>query len=568
MPNVVYPLLRRLLLPLIVLVLVYAVSTLGFVLIPGQDDQGRPWHMDFFHAFYFVSFMGSTIGFGEIPYPFTEAQRAWTTVSIYATVIAWLYGIGALLTTLQDPAFRRLMVETRFRRAVRHLREPFYLVCGYGDTGSQLVAALAEEGIMTVVVDIREERIREVELSDLPYLPPALCADASVPSVLQQAGLESPHCRALIALTDDDEANLAAAVAAHLLNPSVRVIARAERPELQANIASFGANDVLNPYELFAGRLALALHSPGMYVLFEWMTGVPHEPLQEPLFPPHGRWILCGYGRFGKAVYRRLAEEGVQATVVEADPERTDAPWDAVVGVGTQPDTLEEAGIHEALGIVAGTDNDINNLSIIATARELNPNLFMVARQNQTSNDPLFAAANLALVMKRGSVIAHKIFALLRTPLIGDFLDLAREQGNDWANQLVSRILGVVTDEVPQIWEVEITPDGAPGFFDAPPACTPTVDALRRDPRDRSLRLECIPLLLRRGTERLLLPGEDTPLEEGDHLLFCGSQVARSEMEWIVNNVNALHYVLTGVERPHGAIWRWLRRGEHPACPG
>ena len=63
MSIVFYLLLRRLRLPLLVLVGVYAISILGFVLIPGQDNHGNVWDMSFFHAFYFVSFMGSTIGF-------------------------------------------------------------------------------------------------------------------------------------------------------------------------------------------------------------------------------------------------------------------------------------------------------------------------------------------------------------------------------------------------------------------------------------------------------------------------------------------------------------------------
>ena len=76
MGHVFYLLLRRLRTPIITIIVVYSVSVLGFVLIPGVDDEGKPWRMDFFHAFYFVSFMGSTIGFGEIPYPFTAGQRA------------------------------------------------------------------------------------------------------------------------------------------------------------------------------------------------------------------------------------------------------------------------------------------------------------------------------------------------------------------------------------------------------------------------------------------------------------------------------------------------------------
>ena len=98
----IFILLRRLHLPLAVLVLVYAAAVLGFTLVPGVDPRGQPWRMGFLHAFYFVSFLGSTIGLGEIPYPFSYAQRLWTTAAIYATVLSWLYAIGALFNVLQD----------------------------------------------------------------------------------------------------------------------------------------------------------------------------------------------------------------------------------------------------------------------------------------------------------------------------------------------------------------------------------------------------------------------------------------------------------------------------------
>ena len=59
--------------------------------------------MGFFDAFYFMSYTASTIGFGELPHPFTEAQRLWVTISIYLTVIGWAYAIGSLLALFQEP---------------------------------------------------------------------------------------------------------------------------------------------------------------------------------------------------------------------------------------------------------------------------------------------------------------------------------------------------------------------------------------------------------------------------------------------------------------------------------
>ncbi|WP_419625911.1 hypothetical protein, partial [Thiolapillus sp.] len=46
-------------------------------------------------------------------------------------------------------------------------------------------------------------------------------------------------------------------------------------------------------------------------------------------------------------------------TVMEAMPEKTGEPKQGVVrGRGTEEDTLTEADIEHAVGIVAGTDND------------------------------------------------------------------------------------------------------------------------------------------------------------------------------------------------------------------
>jgi len=46
---------------------------------------------ELFDAFYVMSYTATTIGFGEIPYPFSYAQRLWMTFSIYMTVIAGLH---------------------------------------------------------------------------------------------------------------------------------------------------------------------------------------------------------------------------------------------------------------------------------------------------------------------------------------------------------------------------------------------------------------------------------------------------------------------------------------------
>ena len=560
MNNIVFVLLRRLHSPLIALVAVYSISILGFTLIPGVDNNGQPWRMDFFHAFYFVSFMGTTIGFGELPYAFTDAQRMWATVSIYATVITWLYGIGFLLSILQDPAFRNLMTATSFRRSIRRISEPFYLICGYGDTGTMLVKAFTEANVSAVVVEIEADRVHALEVEDHRIYVPGLCGDASDANTLLMAGLRHKHCTGVVALTNNDAVNLKVAITAKLLNPRLRIIARAETKDAEANISSFGTEHVINPFDTFAGRLAMALHSPGTYLLYEWLTGVPHEKLTEPLFPPHGKWVLCGYGRFGKALHQRLLAEGLEVAIIEANPEITQAPQDVVIGRGTEAKTLQQARITHAVGIVAGTDDDANNLSILITAGELNPDLFMVARQNSRSNDAIFKAASVDLIMQRGNIIAHKIFALIRTPLLGIFLDQASKHSNEWANEVVSRIGGVTSDQSPVTWEVDITKKDAGAILDALEAGTTiNIGHLCQDPRDRDEKLPCIPLLLRNKTgDYALLPDEEFLLAPGDQILFSGTAHGQTMLAWLLRDPRILEYILTGEEHPSGYLWRLL----------
>ena len=177
--------LRRLRAPIILLIVVFAVGMVGLVLIPGVDEHGEPWHMSMFQAFYFTTYTASTIGFGEIPHAFTDRQRLWVTVIIYASVIGWAYLVASLLGLARDKAFRGALVWARFRRRVRALREPFYLICGFGETGLLVGRALDWLALRFVVVELDETRAQELELMDLAQDAPAVAADARLPEDLR-----------------------------------------------------------------------------------------------------------------------------------------------------------------------------------------------------------------------------------------------------------------------------------------------------------------------------------------------------------------------------------------------
>ncbi len=560
MHNLLYLLLRRMRTPLIVVILAYAISILGMVLIPGMDDQGNPWHMSFFHAFYFVSFMGSTIGFGEIPYPFTDPQRIWTTLAMYMTVISWLYAIGALFSVLQDPAFKRILAFNTFSREVKAMREPFYIVCGLGGAGQLVVSELAAHNIRSVVIDRDQTRIQTLRLEELPIHVPGLAGDVTDTSTLLAAGLKKPECRGVIALTGSDQINLTIAISSKLLVPGLAVICRAEEHDAQANIASLGTEFIINPYDTFAKRFAMMFQSPSMYLVYEWMTSMHEAPLSKFAVPPRGTWVLCGYGRFGKAVQQSLSFKGIQTVIVEADPEKTGAPEGTIHGRGTEAITLYEAGIEQAVGLIAGTDDDANNLSIIMTAKKIKPDLFIVARQNLSTNDTLFKAASTDIAIHAGRLIGQRVVDLITTPLLADFLRMAREQTEAWANVLVSRVVGVLTDKPPETWVITISTKETPAVHDMLKKGTcVTLASLLTDPRDITAALPCVVLYVKDiDHNESLLPENDTPLKIGDQLLICGQPDAETHMRWSGHNLHALNYICTGNDSPSGSLWRCL----------
>ncbi len=567
MDNIVFLIFRRMRRPLITLLVIYSVSILGLVLIPGLDDKGNVWHMDFFHAFYFVSYMSTTIGFGEIPYAFSDAQRLWVTLAMYAGVIGWLYAISNILTLVQDKTFQRALAESKLARQIRGMRQPFYLVCGYGETGSALVRGLTDVGQHVVVIEINEFRSNMIKLDNLRDFVPVLHGDAQKPLHLQEAGLENPLCQAVVAVTNDNDANLKIAITSKLLHPHIKVICRADSLDIEKNMASFGTDYIIDPYETFALHLMTAFQMPCLYLMQRWFySGYGVEALEDPIYPPQkSHWIICGFGRFGKALYKRMTREGLDVIIVEANSQISNLPQQGVIeGRGTEADTLQLAGVEKACGLIAGTDNDANNLSIVVTARDLNPDLFFVVRQNHSDNSAIINAVNADIVMHPSKIIADKIRVLLGTPMLYEFISLASYQENEWACELVSRISALVGKHAPRLEEIEINERIAEAVYrHLQQGGALTVGELLRDSWQKDTQLHCIVLMLQRHNDHRLLPADDVELKINDRLLVCAGRGGFTRLYWNLQQESILSYIRTGKARKHGWLWRKLSGSDH-----
>jgi Trk K+ transport system NAD-binding subunit len=576
--------LRRMQGPLLLIIVVYSIAITGLILIPGIDAEGHVSHMSIFHAFYFVSYTATTIGFGELPNTFTESQRLWTIIIIYMTVISWFYALGTVITLFQDKTFIKERKKLKFKRDVNNIHRPYYVVCGFGETGKAVTNALLKEHFGAVVIE-RLEDITDRNLDDTLEYVPNLTADAAETEVLELAGVHLDRCRGVIAVTASDETNLKIAIISKLLHPDVTVICRSDNKEHEENMLSFGTEHIINPFENFANIFSMALHSPSMHLIYDWLTGAPNTSLSTPLHIEQGHWILSGYGRFGEKLHKVLCKNNIRTIVIDPRKSTKEAfmrnklPDDQfIIGTGTDAKTLNTAGIDKAAGVIAGSDNDPNNLSLIMTARQLNKHVFVVGRQNFETNELLYTKINehyhtaarddsdelntiAHLAMRPSEIIARRIRALLIAPLLIDFIDNALLEDQQWANITISRLIAVIGEDSPIIWTVRINKEDAPAVAQALGfGRSIQLKHITRDQKCLSKTLAGMTLLLKRGDQIQLLPDDNTELKALDELLFCGLRNVKDCMSATLNDISLLNYVMTSKNEPQSYIWRKMTR--------
>jgi Trk K+ transport system NAD-binding subunit len=565
MNDIVWLTMRRMRTPLILMILVYTLSVFGMVLIPGQDAAGDPVEVGFLDAAYFIAILATTIGFGEVPVAFTHAQRLYVFIILFPNVIAWLYSVGTIISLFVDTQFRADMARSRFARQVRRTSGDFYLVCGFGHTGRMIVSGLLKRGISAAILEREESIIHSMSLIDEFAHLPALAGDVTDRRLLDMAGLghDVKHCIGVIAITNDDHANLTIAITSKLLRPDLPVLARSETRRVVANMASFGTDVTVDPYTIFAQRFYLALRSPTKYLVQDWLISVPGTRLRKELSPPpNGRWILAGIGRFGSRMAVKLEEADVPFTVIDVHLDRVDSRPGSVLGRGTEASTLVQAGVKDAVGIIAGTGDDVDNLSIVMTALELNPGLFVVARQENPQIDELFDASGADLVARRSFIVARRILFMATTPLLSVFIDHLVGHSEEFAENVEKQLEHALHGRAPSLWTVNLVGAWSESLRAAERENVPILlEHISQNSRTPSAEeLHCVCLLIERGASRVFLPSPDYELQEGDSLLFAGRDSARREMLFGLREPTALVSLASGRFQPRGTIMRRLAR--------
>lgn len=542
--------------PFTVIVITYAIAMIGLLIIPGMDNDGNPYQMTIFDAFYFISYTATTIGFGEIPYPFTHEQKMWVSASIYVTVLGWFYGIGTLVSLLQDRLFLSEIAIAKFKRSVKHIKEDFVIVLGYNDRTSVIIKKMIDDDMRVVVIEKEQERADYLHLEGfIPHVP-VLVADVHSPISLEYAGIKSIHCKAIISLFESHDLNMRVTLASRILNPHIKIAVRSSTNNETSNLLDVGANIVENPLQIISYQIQMALNAPSLFKIENWLYNI-HTLESKTFSIPKEDILICGFGRLGQSLYEMFVRNEIRPTIVEIDKDKVSLAIskgiDTIIcGNSEDKELLEKIKINEKKLAIIATDNDTTNLSIISTIKRMNKNTIVIARENEMADFSIFSHAKIDHIFLPDEILIHKTTNAIINPLSDKLIRLLTHKDERWAQQLLVKLVKEIHHN-PITFELNVNKAEAVELYNylICPENKITLNILRASRRDRAHHNNIIPLLIVRGEEDILLPSYDTLLCANDKILFACDENSRDDLEYIVNNIYEFHYIVSGEERSY-----------------
>ncbi len=177
------------------------------------------------------------------------------------------------------------------------------------------------------------------------------------------------------------------------------------------------------------GTVGYTLVSGVEFMLENSLTGLMgRRKMRKDIENMIGHYILCGYGRVGQHIAEDLKDAEASFVIIEKDPaaaERAQQKGFLVIKAdATNEESLREAGIEKARGLVTALSSDAENLYITLTARELCPHLFIVSRCDVEESESKLRRAGADRVISPHSIGGRRMAAMLLKPMVWDYLDL------------------------------------------------------------------------------------------------------------------------------------------------
>jgi voltage-gated potassium channel len=193
------------------------------------------------------------------------------------------------------------------------------------------------------------------------------------------------------------------------------------------------AGQVFNSFVIVFGVSALFLAAGAMtqtIIELELQDRYGKRRTKRMINQLHDHFIVCGFGRVGRNASYEFQRASVPFLVLDRDEQRvakaSNAGMLAVVADATHDDSLREAGVLRAKGLIAALPSDAENLFIILSAKTLNPKLTIVTRASEEEAGEKLRRAGADTVFTPYSMAGRQLADALLRPHVVEFLDFTR----------------------------------------------------------------------------------------------------------------------------------------------
>lgn len=152
------------------------------------------------------------------------------------------------------------------------------------------------------------------------------------------------------------------------------------------------------------------------------------EKMEKKIAQMKGHAIVCGYGRMGEIICRKLSEEGVPFVVIEKKPQLVgflkQTNYLYIEGDAANDDNLMRAGIENAKTLLTVIDSDADALYISLAGRSFNPEIYIIARANEPNAQKRMIRAGANKVVLPFVMSGMKVAETVINPEVEDFFRL------------------------------------------------------------------------------------------------------------------------------------------------
>jgi len=276
------------------------------------------------------------------------------------------------------------------------------------------------------------------------------------------------------------------------------------------------AGRIFNSFLIFFGVIIMLLAVGGMtqvIIELELNQYFQKRRSKKMIESLHDHYIVCGFGRVGRGAASELRRAKAPFLIVDNNEERVEgaihAGMLAVLADATSDETLRDAGIMRAKGLIATLQSDADNLFVILSAKALKPTLLVSTRiaTEQTENKMRLAGADY--VFAPYDMTGNRMAQVMLKPHVFQFIDFTTKS--------IGLNVGIEQLSVPL-----------------------SSGLASKSLEELQIRKELgvIVLAIRKFDGQMLFnPPADAAIEGGDHLIVMGETDNLRRLEKVLNEV-------------------------------